>query len=251
MTFPSITMPDGTLQPTDPSILVTLVNMVLKPGQCSYQDKTLLYEGQAKVQTVLVLLAGIAVPWMFLAKPLYLRAKHAKPEGYEAVAADEEGHGHAGGGGHGHDEVRVCSTERTMLGMCVSRLLVSTQDFDFADTFVNNSIHSIEFVLGSVSNTASYLRLWALSLAHSQLAEVLWDMVLKPTFTMNAFGLFFGFAAWAILSIGVLLLMEGMSAFLHALRLHWVEFNNKFYKGEGYPFAPFNYKDAVEGNIDE
>ena len=126
-----------------------------------------------------------------------------------------------------------------------------------SDFIVASVIETIEFALGAVSNTASYLRLWALSLAHSQLSSVFFEysIGLLSRFTDNpvvdGLLLAFVFVIFGGVTFGVLLCMDFMECFLHTLRLHWVEFQNKFYKADGHKFQPFCFEINLEGNNDE
>lgn len=102
------------------------------------------------------------------------------------------------------------------------------------ELFIHQMIETIEFVLGCVSNTASYLRLWALSLAHSQLALVFLEYILPIPWAAAGYGnastaaiVFGSFFSWFIFmtaTFGILMMMDVLECCLHTLRLHWVEF---------------------------
>uniref|UniRef100_A0A7N9AM82 V-type proton ATPase subunit a n=1 Tax=Mastacembelus armatus TaxID=205130 RepID=A0A7N9AM82_9TELE len=201
-----------------PSLLIHFINMCL----FNYNDPTNkpLYRGQMGIQVLLVLIALACVPCLLIVKTMVLRRQHLWKKHL------------------------VCGSD------CTYNLT-----FNFGDVAVHQAIHTIEFCLGCISNTASYLRLWALSLAHAQLSEVLWSMVMHLGLSSRSGGGFFGlsiiFSAFATLTVAILLIMEGLSAFLHALRLHWVEFQNKFYSGQGFKFVPFSFDSILEGRFDE
>ncbi|XP_021350639.1 V-type proton ATPase 116 kDa subunit a-like isoform X7 [Mizuhopecten yessoensis] len=273
-----------------PSLLIHFINMFLVKYQhandgyqnasysCETADpditgctsQTTFYPNQMIIQLCLVVVALLCVPTMLFIKPFVLRHRHnsmlkkveGRRAGLTAVSQSALIHNeeldeqtvrssevklsiNGDGGEHNHAEMEDQSADDVKL-----------EEFDFSEIFIGQAIHTIEYCLGCISHTASYLRLWALSLAHSQLSEVLWGMLFRFSLKMNIpYGgsviIFVVFSVFAVLTVGVLLLMEGLSAFLHTLRLHWVEFQSKFYHGSGYNFDAFSFKNLQNADLDE
>ena len=63
-----------------------------------------------------------------------------------------------------------------------SGVAAAEEEMDVTELWLHNMIEGIEFVLGSISNTASYLRLWALSLAHQQLSCIFFEKTVGLAF---------------------------------------------------------------------
>merc|ERR1719336_2919247 len=106
--------------------------------------------------------------------------------------------GASGGHGHGHGE-----------------------EFEFGEVFIHQIIETIEYVLGTVSHTASYLRIWALSLAHQQLSLVFFQktmkMGLEMSFPTNGIMIYSLLTAWFGVTLAVLMCIYVLECFFHTL----------------------------------
>jgi len=206
-----------------PGLINSLICMAMHQ-----EDAQPLWENAASTATYLMLFTVVSVPWILGPKPFILKMKHdravkAKEEKAQLGIEDEADEEEVGGHGHGGE-------------------------FEFGEILIHQIIETIEYVLGTVSHTASYLRIWALSLAHQQLSVVFYSKTIQNGLALQVSPMIMGgvlfllFGAWFAVTVGVLLMMDVLECFLHTLRLHWVEFQSKFYKNDGYKFAPFSIK---------
>ncbi|KAI4459103.1 vacuolar proton atpase [Holotrichia oblita] len=226
-----------------PSVLIYFINMMLF-SQNDHDPDCLeyMFEGQGTVQLIFVLVALLCIPVMLLGKPFYVMSSRKSQKKA------------SGANGDVNQGMELQPESASDIAQSAPRHEEHEEHEEpISEIFIHSAIHTIEYVLSTISHTASYLRLWALSLAHAQLSEVLWTMVLQMGFMdgfVGSVALFLIFAAWAALTVAILVMMEGLSAFLHTLRLHWVEFMSKFYKGEGYIFQPFSFKVILQEEVE-
>jgi len=216
-----------------PSIINSMIGMGLAQP---IAEKDVLYEGQEQTQTHLLMVLLFCVPWMLIPKPAILYWQHKQSLAYAPVDQDE-----GGGRGGGHGKAR--------------------HQIDMGEVTIHQVIETIEFVLGSISHTASYLRLWALSLAHQQLSLVFLQYIMFAGITAGCkFGegmmgaivcpllIFFAMGMFICVSLAILMGMDLIECFLHTLRLHWIEFQSKFFKGDGHAFQPYTHQRILDAN---
>eukprot|EP00918_Siedleckia_nematoides_P031802 GHVU01068827.1.p1 GENE.GHVU01068827.1~~GHVU01068827.1.p1 ORF type:complete len:663 (+),score=122.14 GHVU01068827.1:4033-6021(+) len=228
------------------SLISTVINMCMMQA---IPPEKVLYPAQDTVQMVILGLMLAAIPIMLIPKPFILkvrndRMKLASREREEEMGILDAELGSNGGGGNlDHAIVDGYGGGE------------KEEEFDFMEIFIHQLIETIEFTLSVISNTASYLRLWALSLAHQQLSVVFFDFTVMVPLRMEGYVvktivLFFVFGVFAMLTFGIMLGMDTLECYLHALRLQWVEFQNKFFRGDGRAFAPLSFKTVLSAQAE-
>ena len=213
-----------------PSIITILMNLALKGGSVEGKPVWGTIPTEEKVNKIFFYISILCIPIILLIKPTVKIYRSQKEEKENEENPEKNNY------------MQLINNDYKELFLDYINDLQNKNE-GITDIFVHQIIETIEFVLGCVSNTASYLRLWALSLAHSQLSKVFFEKcVLNLAAGTNFIFVIIGYFLFANITVSVLMGMDLLEAFLHTLRLHWVEFQNKFYYADGIIFEPFSFK---------
>ncbi len=96
---------------------------------------------------------------------------------------------------------------------------------------------------GLLSNFLSYLRLTGLGLSGAFLAKMIHDIPLHFTFSVGGVLSFLGFLLLILIGHSAAIVLGIFESGIQSLRLQYVEFFSKFYKGGGIKFKPFRSLD--------
>ena len=272
-----------------PSLLSIMINMAIKLGEIDGEPlfESFLGFSQESINQMILVFCILLVPVMLFVKPIqfYLRKSRTKGISYRKeemsliqnenknednlnINEDKEDNfnneDNANLNNSGDYSLSLSQESAIKPNELYSQLYKaqklkykeeSKAKFQFIELFIGQLIEVIEYVLGTVSNTASYLRLWALSLAHTALSHVFIEKTFigyiqndQVNIVSSVIGVFIYFLVFLLATAFILIFMDAMECVLHTLRLHWVEFQNKFYKGDGYLFEPFSFKNIFNND---
>ncbi|RDE13230.1 MAG: hypothetical protein C4K49_08885 [Candidatus Thorarchaeota archaeon] len=106
-----------------------------------------------------------------------------------------------------------------------------------------------ENAIGTISHTVSYARIFALNTVHIILSGIFISLNESIVITFSELSIFgvelipsgaYLPVVGAVLGSIIVGMLEGLLAFMHALRLHFVEWFSKFYHAGGVAFAPYH-----------
>ena len=268
-----------------PSLLTIMINMGIKLGEIEDDPlfESFLGLSQESINRIILFICILLVPIMLFVKPIYFYVKKAQKKGISLRnddlsliknenkiddnlninnndnSEDNSNLNNSGDYSLSLSQESVIKPEELYSKLYYNQRKKYKEEarskYQFVEIFIGQLIEVIEYVLGTVSNTASYLRLWALSLAHTALSHVFIEKTFieyvqkdEVNFMSSVIGVFIYFLVFLFATGFILIFMDAMECVLHTLRLHWVEFQNKFYKGDGYLFDPFSFKNIFNND---
>lgn len=99
------------------------------------------------------------------------------------------------------------------------------------------TVEAFDTILGVFTGAVSFARLAAFGMTHAALALVVWNGTVG--LAGNGFGGWVAAMVLFVVGTAATLALEGLVAFVQALRLEYYELFSRVFAGEGHPFRPF------------